>query len=125
MHAEQSVVFTGANRHLNFWRMNARQGGGVSEVKFIVDGATVHTDSTIALPAETDWVSQSQPVDRPQRLCRWPGAYGPHPVRPQRYRPGCELLPRRRDAGLRGGSGRPPQPGARHGIGAEAALTTA
>jgi hypothetical protein len=59
MHAEQSVVFTGANRHLNFWRMNARQGGGVSEVKFIVDGNTVHTDSTIALPAETDWVSQS------------------------------------------------------------------
>ena len=59
MHAEQSVVFTGTNRHLNFWRMNARQGGGVSEVKFIVDGATVHTDSTIALPAETDWVSQS------------------------------------------------------------------
>ena len=59
MHAEQSVVFTGTNRHLNFWRMNARQGGGVSEVKFIVDGTTVHTDSTIALPAETDWVSQS------------------------------------------------------------------
>lgn len=59
MHAEQAVVFTGANRHLNFWRMNARQGGGVSDVKFIVDGNTVHTDSTIALPAETDWVSQS------------------------------------------------------------------
>jgi hypothetical protein len=39
--------------------MNARQGGGVSEVKFIVDGNTVHTDSTLALPVDADWVSQS------------------------------------------------------------------
>jgi hypothetical protein len=59
MYGEQSVVFTGSNRYLNFWRMNARQGGGVSDVKFIVDGNTVHTDSTLALPVDADWVSQS------------------------------------------------------------------
>jgi hypothetical protein len=59
MHAEQAVVFTGSNRYLNFWRQNARQGGGVSDVTFLVDGVVVHTDSTLALPAELEFVSQS------------------------------------------------------------------
>jgi hypothetical protein len=59
MHAEQAVVFTGSNRYLNFWRQNARQGEGASDVTFLVDGVVVHADSTLALPAELDFVSQS------------------------------------------------------------------